>query len=109
MVKTDVGDDTQVGTDDVRAIQTPSQSYLDYGYIYLLFSKIIECHGGGKFEERGVKWFKERTMAFYEIDDIFLTDGSSVDADPFAEIYQVRGGVKTYFVTCRLKDGCQCV
>ena len=48
-------------------------------------------------------------MIFYKIDNILLADRHSIDADSFTEIYQVRGGVKTYFVTGRLEDGCQCV
>ena len=46
-------------------------------------------------------------MILYKIDNVFLAYGYSIDADSFTKIHQVRGGVKTYFVTCGLEDSCQ--
>ena len=54
MVKADVGNDAEVGTDDVGAIEATSQTDFYYGYIYLLLSEVAECHSGSQFKERGV-------------------------------------------------------
>ena len=43
MVETDVGNDTQVGLNDVGTVQSSSKTDLYNGYIHLLFSEIGEC------------------------------------------------------------------
>lgn len=72
MVETNVGNDTQVGLNDVGAVQSSSKTNLYNGYIHLMFSEISECHGGGQFKERRVERFEESTVLFYKIDDKFL-------------------------------------
>ena len=70
MIKTDVGNDTQVRLNDVGAVQSSSRPTSMDGYIHLLFSEIGECHGGGKFKKEG--WTVRRnTVLFYKIDDKF--------------------------------------
>ena len=107
MVETDVGDDTEVGTDDVGTVEASSQADFDDCYIYLLLSEIIECHGGGELEERGVQRFEECTVILYVIDDISLSYGDAVHADALAEIDEVWRGVESYLVSGRLEDGGQ--
>ena len=102
MVETDVGNDTQVGLNDVGAVQSSSKTDFYNCYIYLLFSEIGECHGSGKFKERRVKRFEERTMLFYKVDDKFLAYRSAVYADTLTEIHQVRRSVKSGFIACSL-------
>ena len=46
-------------------------------------------------------------MIFYKINNILLVDRYSIDTDSLTKIHQVRGGVKTYFVTGRLEDSGQ--
>ena len=46
-------------------------------------------------------------MLFYEVDDVFFVGRDAIHTDSFAEIDQVRGGVETYLVACRLEDSCQ--
>ena len=88
MVKTNVGNDAQVGLNDVGAVQSSSKTDLYNGYIHLLFSEIGECHGSGKFKERRVKRFEECAVLFYKVDDKFLAYRSAVYADtvPFTRI-----------------------
>ena len=59
MVETNVGNDTQVGLNDVGAVQSSSKADLYNGNIHLLFSEISECHSGGQFKERRVDGSKK--------------------------------------------------
>ena len=87
MVEADVGNDAQVGTDDVGAVQPAAQSYFDDGHVNLFVGKVAECHGGGQFEERGRQWLEEVAFLFDEAYDIFLRNGLTVDTDAFAEVH----------------------
>ena len=51
VVERDVGDDAEVGADDVGAIQTASQADLHDSHIDLLLSEILEREGGCELEE----------------------------------------------------------
>ena len=102
MVETDVGNDTQVGLNDVGAVQSSSKTDLYDSYIHLLFSEIGECHSSGKFKERRVERFEESTVLFYKIDDKFLAYRSAVYADTFTEIHQMRRSVKSGLIACSL-------
>ena len=106
MVKADVGDDAEVGTEEVGAIQSTSQAYFDNRYVYLLFGEMIECQGSSQFEEGWMKRLEESSMLFYEADNVLLRNDFSIDPDALTEIHEVGGGVQAYFVTCRLEDGC---
>ena len=102
MVETNVGNDTQVGMNDVGAVQSSSKSDFYNCYIYLLFSEIGECHGGGQFKERRVKRFEECAVLFYKVDDKFLAHRSAVYADTLTEIHQMRRSVKSGLIACSL-------
>ena len=67
-----VGDDAQIGADDVSTVQSSAQTYLDDGHVYLFICKVTESHGGGQFEERRVERFEEGPFLFYEVHDIFF-------------------------------------
>ena len=59
MVETDIGDDREVGRDDVGAVETSSKAYLDDGHIDLLLGKVVEGHGRGELEEGGMERLEE--------------------------------------------------
>ena len=65
MVEADVGDDAQIRTDDVGAIEAASQTYFNHGYIYLLFSEVVECHSGSQLEEQGMEGLEECPMVLH--------------------------------------------
>ena len=90
MVETDVGDDAQIGRNQVGAIQPTSQSYLNNRHIHMAVCKIAECHGCGQLEERGMKRFEERTLTLHEINHILLTHRLTIHPDALTEIYQMR-------------------
>ena len=89
MVETDVGNERQVGLNDVGTVQSPAKSYFDYSYVYCLFGKIKKSHDRCQFEERWMQWFEKVPMFFYELDDELLGDWCAVYPYPFAEIYQM--------------------
>ena len=95
MVKTDVGNDAYIRTDDVGAVQSSAESHLDYGYIHLLIGKVAEGHGSGQLKEGGVEGFEESTFLLYKADDVFLGYRLSVNPDAFSEIHQVGRGVES--------------
>jgi hypothetical protein len=45
---------------------------------------------------------EEGSFLVYKVDDIFLADGTSVNAYPFTEINEVGRGVQTYAVAAFL-------
>lgn len=89
MVKADVGDDGEVGADDIGAVETSAKPDFDDGYIDLLFCKVEEGKGCGKFEEGGVQWLEETSVVSDEVDDKIFTDGSAIDADALSEVDEV--------------------
>lgn len=105
MVETDVGDDGKHWGDDVGAVESAAQSYLDYGVIYLLLGKVFQSHGSGQFEEGWMEGFEEASVLLYEVDDILLRNAFAVNSDTLSEIYEMRGGVETYLVSLTLQDG----
>ena len=107
VVEADVGDDAQVGPDDVGAVQPSAQAHLDDGHIHPTVGKVAESHGGGQLEKRWVERLEEGTFFFYKVHDIFLRDGLSVHADAFAEVHQMGRRVEAHAVTTLLQDGGQ--
>jgi hypothetical protein len=99
MVEADVGDDTQIRTDDVGAVQTASQTYFNDSNVHLFFCKVVESHSGSQFEERWMEWLEETPVLVDKFDDMLLAYGNTVYADAFTEIHQVWRGVETYLVT----------
>ena len=91
MVETDIGNNTQIGGDDIGTVQTSAHAYLYNGYIHFLIGKIAECHCRGKFEERRVQRFEKGTVVFYKVDHILFGNHFTVDTDTLAEINQMRG------------------
>ena len=99
MVEADVGDDTQIRTDDVGAVQTASQADFNDSNVHLFFCKVVESHSGSQFEERWMEWFEETPVLVDKFDNMLLAYGNTVYTDAFTEIHQVRRGVETYLVT----------
>lgn len=54
VVEADVGDDAQVGLDDVGTVQSSSKAHLNDGHIHLLLGEISKSHGSGQLKERRV-------------------------------------------------------
>ena len=71
---------------------------------HLHIGKILECHGCGQFEERGLHGFEDRLLLLHEVDDILLADGLTVHADALAEVHQVGRCLETYAVATHLQD-----
>ena len=51
MIESDIGDNAQVGRDDIGTVETSAQTYLDHGYIYFLRGKIEKGHLHSQLEE----------------------------------------------------------
>ena len=51
MVEADIGDEAQVGMNNIGTVQSSAKSYFDDSNIDLLSGEVMECHGCGKFEE----------------------------------------------------------
>ena len=109
VVHADVGDDAELGDDDVGAVQATAQSDFDDGDVDLLFGKVVEGHRCRQFKEGRMERFEERTFLLDKTNDFFLRYRFPVDADAFPEVNQVGGGVKSGLVAGALQDGCQCV
>ncbi len=107
VVEADVGDDAEVRTDDVGAVEPSAQAYLHHGHVHPLLGEIIERHGGRQLEERGVQRLEERAVALHEIDHRLLGDRLPIHADALAEVHQVGRRVEPCAVACLLQDGRQ--
>ena len=93
-----VGDDGEHWRDDIRAIESSAQSYLNNGYVYMLLSKILEGHRSGQFEERRVQRLEESTLVLNKFDDVFFAHHQSVNPNPFTEIYKVGRRIESHFI-----------
>lgn len=74
MIQTDIRDDTQDRSDNVRTVQTTAKPDLDNRVIYLLVAEILKSHTGRQLEERRMERLEERTMTLDEIDHVILGD-----------------------------------
>ena len=62
MIQTDIRDDTQDRSDNVRTVQTTAKPDLDNRVIYLLVAEILKSHTGRQLEERRMERLEERTI-----------------------------------------------
>ena len=90
MIQTDIGDYRKDWSDDVRAVQSSAESDFNHGNVYLHILEVFEGHSRCHLKERGVQRFEEALLLLYKVYDIVFGDGAPVDADTFAEIYEVR-------------------
>ena len=90
VVEADVGDDTQDGGNDVRAIKPSAQAYFYHSVIDMLLGEILEGHSRSKLEKGRVERFEESALLFHEVDDILLRDALAIDTDALSEVYQMR-------------------
>ena len=107
MVETDIRNDTQDRSDDVRTVQPSAHTCFDNGKVDLFGTEVIECHSGSQFKEGGAEWFECGAVALYEIYYIFFGNHFAVDTDAFAEVDQVRRSEKPDFISCLPEDSCQ--
>ena len=87
MIQTDIRDDTQDRSDNVRTVQTTAKPDLDNRVIYLLVAEILKSHAGRQLEERRMERLEERTMTLDEIDHVILGDLFPVHPDAFPEVH----------------------
>ena len=52
MIEADTGDKRQNGVYNIGTVEASAQADLNDGHIYVVFGKITEGHGGGKFKKR---------------------------------------------------------
>ncbi len=107
VVVSDVGDDAEVGGDDVGAVEPASKTHFNDCHVGCLLGKVEEGHFHGQLEERGLQGFKTALVLFHEIHDELPAYHFPVYAYPFAEIDQVRGGIQARFIAGLLQDGSQ--
>lgn len=87
MIQTDIRDDTQDRSDNVRTVQTTAKPDLDNRVIYLLVAEILKSHTGRQLEERRMERLEERTMTLDEIDHVILGDLFPVHPDALPEVH----------------------
>ena len=107
MVETDVGDNGEYGTDDVRAVKSTAKAYFDYSNIHLLLLKVFKGQSCDQFEEGGGQSLEYRAIFFNKADNAFLGNHLPVDANPFAEVYEMWTRIEPYLVSRGLQNGCQ--
>ena len=74
MIQTDVCDHAKHRSDDVRAVETASESGLKHHHIHLHMSKPAQCKRCGYLKEGHVKMVEGLLPLIYKIPDIFLRD-----------------------------------
>ena len=87
MIQTDIRDNTQNRSDNVRTVQTTAKPDLDNRVIYLLVAEILKSHTGRQLEERRMERLEERTMTLDEIDHVILGDLFPVHPDALPEVH----------------------
>ena len=105
MVETDVRDDGEDRTDDVRTVEPAAETYLDDGDVDMLVGEILKGQCRGELEERGMEGLKEVLLLFHEVDDIVFGDTFAVDPDTLSEVDEVWGGIESHLIAVGLKDG----
>jgi len=106
MVKTDIGNDRDEWGNDVSTVETSSETNLNNCNVNASILKIFESHCRSHLKKRRVERFKERTLFFYEINHIILTDRIAVNTNTFTEINEMGGRVKSHPITTFLENGC---
>ena len=104
VVEAYVGDDAEVGRDDISAVETASHAHLDDSHIDLLGGEIVEGKPHGHLEEAELEGLH---IVFVELDEtgyLFLRYHDAVDADALTEIDEVRRGVEPHFGACLHED-----
>ena len=72
MIKTDIRYDTEHRSDNVRTVQTASETGFEHHHINLFISEPLECHDGRDLKERQVKMVKSIAPLLHERPHIFL-------------------------------------
>ena len=87
VVKGNVGDDGNEGSDDVGGIKTSAEANFNDGNVYTGISEVLESHGNGHFEKGGTNAVEYFLIGLYEMGDVLLTNHLSVYTDAFPEIF----------------------
>ena len=90
MVKADIGNDGQIRSYDVGAIQASSHAHFDNGDIHFGFCKIFKSQSRCQFKERRVQRFEERAFVFDKRNHFAFRYHLSVYPYALSEIGQVR-------------------
>ena len=105
VVETYVGDDAEVGGDDVGAVEPSSHAYLHHCHIDLFGCKIVECQPNGHFEEAELQGLHKVAMLLDEVGDTLLGYHLPIDADALAEVHQMGRRVEPHLVARLHEDG----
>ena len=97
MLKADVCDDGQDGSDDVRAVEASAKANLNDRYVHLLLLEILKSQGRCEFKEgeTTLQPFSQggSLHVFHEVDYALLGNHLAVDTYSLAKVHQVRTGV----------------
>ena len=108
VILADAGDGGHFGLNDVGAVQPPAQTRLHDGDIDLVVGKIFECDGGQHVEvgrhRAGMRVTIGSTCRTRRAKSAWR-DHLAIDDDAFADIDQVRAGVKADLVAAGLEHG----
>ena len=107
VVETYVGDDAEVGRDDIGAVETATHAHLDDSHINLLSGEIVEGKPHGHLEEAELEALHIVFMELNETGYLFLRYHGTIDADALTKIDEVRRGVEPHFVASLHEDGGQ--
>ncbi len=95
--------------DDTRRVESAAHPHFQDGDVDVRPAEVPEAHGRERLE--GGEWValdgsvdEERPHPFDELDDGGLRDPSPVDADPFAQVVEVRRGVQPHPVARLAED-----
>ena len=103
MVQTDIGYYANLGRDDIRSIQTTTQTRFNNSNLHLACSKEVEGHSRCHLKKREVQLAHLRLMARNEIDNLALGYHLAIHAHTFAEVAQVRRGEQSHAVASVLQ------
>lgn len=89
VVEPDVGNDAEVGGDDVGAVKPPAHAYLHHCHVDLFGGEIVECQPDGHFKETELQCLHVVAMPLDKVGDTLLGYHLPVDADALAEVDQM--------------------
>ena len=94
VVEADIGDDGEVGLQDIGAVEPAAEPRLDHGDVDVGIGEPLETETRGNFEERQALLDEIGFPLREEGEYIFLRDHLPVDADALPEITEMRRGEK---------------
>ena len=103
MFQADICNHANLGRDDIRSIQTTTQTRFNNGNLHLACGKEVEGHSRCHLKKREVQLAHLRLMARNEIDNLSLGYHLAIHAHTFAEVAQVWRGEQSHAVASVLQ------